>query len=377
MEQRKDGFDPHIVIVESQPKATESLRLSLDLKNQKIVYVSGAQSVLDRVEREQVDLVLIDATNFEDSMNLLRAIRSKTSEEEYLPMAFVNNTKDHTFKQEGFREGVDEIFDQNTSSEEIFIRIQKLLKARTLNKALLRQNQFLRQLERNKEEMIGMIMHDLNNPLTAIKTNLVYLLGQLQNYQEQDVVDALTDADSQTYHLQRMISNLLDITRYETGRLVLDKTSVVVRDLFEGIDRRYRSQASMKSVDLSFLVDRDLVGSFDEGLMRRVIENLLVNAFRYTPKNGKLLIEAKSDNDQLVFAVRNSGPKLSLEIQNQLFQKFDPAQEELHRHKARPGIGLYFCKIALDAHEGSIEYEQSDEWPTSFVCRVSLNTGKA
>ncbi|HEY0880915.1 MAG TPA: ATP-binding protein, partial [Archangium sp.] len=98
----------------------------------------------------------------------------------------------------------------------------------------------------------------------------------------------------------------------------------------------------------------------------RALENLCSNALRYTPAGGRIQLEAVQRDETLVFAIRNDGPTIPLEARPRLFDKYVQAGSTHENRRAGWGLGLYFVKIALDAHGGKVQVTDAPGWATSF-----------
>jgi signal transduction histidine kinase len=116
------------------------------------------------------------------------------------------------------------------------------------------------------------------------------------------------------------------------------------------------------------MAERGLTVCADSSLLRRVVENLLQNSLEYTPVNGRISLEAHQRSG-VEIAVSNTGRAIPLEARERIFEKFrrGPAASHAPGHA---GLGLYFCKRAMEAHGGSVSVAETLEWPTTFVLHL-------
>jgi signal transduction histidine kinase len=169
-----------------------------------------------------------------------------------------------------------------------------------------------------------------------------------------------------------MIDDLLILSRLEDSELPLHNEPIQVSDLLRDVLGEYVRRAAEKHVKL---LTPDLTNSrviADRGLLQRVIENLLDNSLRYTPEYGRVHIATRA-NDKVEIAVSNSGPSIPPLERQRIFEKF--ARVETRAMTCgNAGLGLYFCKRAVEALGGDIEVTETPEWPTSFVVHLPAST---
>jgi signal transduction histidine kinase len=230
-----------------------------------------------------------------------------------------------------------------------------LLRLQEQQAELARSYAEIRRLEDLRRELTGMIVHDLKNPLTGILTGLQTLrrLGENQAETRRQIVDmAIGSAQS----LFNMIQDILDVDRMESGRLELNREETDLgRVVQEAVTPLLPyAQQQQGQLDTSSLADRSLW--IDRELIRRVLVNLIGNAIRYaTP--GPIAISATpvDDGTAVVVSVRDEGPGIPLTDLSRIFDKYARVETEPRaRHKQGTGLGLAFCKLAVEAHGGRI-----------------------
>jgi signal transduction histidine kinase len=111
----------------------------------------------------------------------------------------------------------------------------------------------------------------------------------------------------------------------------------------------------------------------DRRLFPRLLDNLLSNALRYSPKGGRILLVATESKGELVLSVHNTGEVIPAADREKIFAKFQQGETETHRMFGW-GLGLYFCRLVVESHSGRITVEDVVGWPTSFVIRLPAST---
>lgn len=227
-------------------------------------------------------------------------------------------------------------------------------------------------LQADQESMTSLLVHDLRAPLAAMRANLDWVKGELPRDFDAEVLEALAEARQVTDRLAGMIGDLLNITRLEGGLLPLSRDAQPCGAMVESVHRRLLAAAHDRRVTVECEAE-DVVLEAEHGLLMRALENLASSALRYTPSGGRLRLEAKRVGPELVFAVRNDGPPISAEVRASLFEKYVQAGSTQDHRRAGWGLGLYFCKLCVDAHGGRLDVVDVEGWATSFEVRLPFN----
>lgn len=235
-------------------------------------------------------------------------------------------------------------------------RIAKALKQKKAE--LSRKNKTLKKLEQLKTDLFNMLIHDLKGPVSEVVANLDILSYTSQGENLEYVQSAQSGCDT----LFRMISDLLDITRLEDGTIPLIIEPInpnsLVKDALNGL----HGLLKIKTIESVLTLIPDTIKSpvrGDRRLLMRVLQNFIVNAISYSDYGGNIEIGCKTTHsDSIEFFVKDYGPGISEEFQQKIFDKFYQLDDSYGR-KNSTGLGLTFCKLAIDAHTGKV-YVESD-----------------
>lgn len=215
----------------------------------------------------------------------------------------------------------------------------------------------LEELLRLREELADMIVHDLRNPLGAISTALDLLKQVPVAEAETEYVTAVMGTMEQSIHrLQYLVDTLLDIARLEEG-VTLWLQPLDLHVLLEELVAEEHLLARTSGVTLENQVSVDLPAIMaDPDVLRRVMFNLLDNALRFTPAGGQVWVEARPDADAVRIEVLDTGPGIPSEEQTRIFEKFTQIQGRAASQRGS-GLGLAFCRMAVEAHGSRIWVE--------------------
>jgi signal transduction histidine kinase len=252
-------------------------------------------------------------------------------------------------------------------------QVTELTEARATIERLLvdarAQNAQMVALQADKESLTSLLVHDLRAPLGAVRANLDWVKGELPNDFDDEVISALTESRQVTDRLAGMIGDLLNITKLESGALELVRRPQPCASMLGNLHKQLAAQARGRRISVELDV-QDVVLEADHALLMRTLENIASNALRYTPSGGRIRLEARGEANEVLFAVRNDGPVIPEAARGALFDKFVQAGSAQENRRAGWGLGLYFCKLCVDAHRGHIGVQDEPGWPTSFVIRI-------
>nr|HEX4313909.1 response regulator [Kofleriaceae bacterium] len=214
-------------------------------------------------------------------------------------------------------------------------------------------------------EATALLAHDLNNGLAVALSNLQYLMEDFAPTSD-DQKDALSGTLKSLKKMSGLVANFVDIARFEDAAVKPVAAHCNVRALLASV---LETNAAALARGIEGVIDCEpaLQGRFDHALIERVLHNLIGNATRYCNAGGKIVVAGKrlhaTDGDSVMLSVTNTGPLISQELANNLFGKYARGSG------GKRGMGLYFCRLAAEAHGGRIDYEPTSIGP-SFVLRL-------
>jgi two-component system, OmpR family, heavy metal sensor histidine kinase CusS len=232
------------------------------------------------------------------------------------------------------------------------------------------QNQRLAEVQRDKERLMQLIVHDLRAPLTGLIMSLDMISASVKQG-DADALGLLDTTTSAANRLSSMIDDLLTVAKLEEGRMTALRAPTSLRDLLDQVVRTAGPVAESREAHLEIACDAELTPPLDPRLMQRLLDNLVANALRFTPPQGRVRIEGRWSGRQLVVGVHNDGPTIPDEARRRLFQKFEQASPGQDRRRGF-GLGLYLCRLVAEAHDGDIGIEDVPGFGCSVVLRLPV-----
>jgi signal transduction histidine kinase len=314
----------------------------------KVRPVPSGKLALQAAEAEAPDLILLDI-NMPEMDGYEVCTRLKEHETlSGIPVIFISALTETIDKVKAFEMGGVDYITKPFQFEEVRARVQTHL-------TLRRQFLELQELHDLRDNLTHMIVHDLRSPLTGIKGYLDLLKLDADKLDE-DGQSYINDALSGVKTLVEMISSLLDVNRLESGEMPLNK---------KDCDLTTISTDAVASLG-GLTVDRNVAQESPDGpvtiscdteLTTRVIANLLGNALKFTPSSGDVTVAVLGKDGGARVEVRDTGPGIPPEYLGRVFDKFGQVEARKERKKFSSGLGLAFCKLAVEAHGGTIGVE--------------------
>jgi signal transduction histidine kinase len=252
----------------------------------------------------------------------------------------------------------------------------KLLIRRDLE--LTKANEKLHDLDERKSEFVSIVAHQLRTPLSGIKWTLNMLIkgefGQLQSEQQAFLMKAYEN----NQRLIVLVEDMLSVDRIESGKSKFVFTEIQLLDLFDNVLFEVHANALQNNVTIEFGErpgDLPKV-SADAEQMRAVVQNLLDNAVRYTPKGGKVRIDFSKEGDSVKVAIKDNGIGIPEAEKVRIFNRFFRSRNAIRVKPDGSGLGLFIVKGIIERHGGNVWFESKEGEGTTFFFTVKTATAK-
>jgi PAS domain S-box-containing protein len=235
-----------------------------------------------------------------------------------------------------------------------------------------------RELESMRIDLSRMIVHDLRNPLTTLTTTIELLASRLRNNgmttTQAENLSLIELVQQGALDMLDMVDSLMDMSRLESGRAVLDAEAMRFPEAARKLLVRLEPLAKQRQIALQFQFEEHLPAVWaDEDMVRRVVLNLLDNALKFTPAGGQIRLEVQRESssradahDGLRCSIIDNGPGIPPEAQSHIFDRFMRTNTGGAQLRGT-GLGLAFCRLAIEAHGGSIWVEAEPGAGSTFV----------
>lgn len=344
--------DPTVLFVDDTPDNLELLGFALKKKPIIMLTATSGKECLEVAEREQPDVIVLDIQMPEmDGFETLRHLRANHKTEK-IPVIFLTASKrDPQSISEGILLGAEEYLTKPIDVDELLARVRSIYRVSLME----------RELEKVKARFMAMLVHDLRSPLAAIRASVEDLVS---HYTENTTVDkdsvvVLHTILNSTTSILNIVNDLLDLSKYQAGQIQLDKKILTIHEVVEGSLNMIGLQFKRKDIELRLEFDPDLPKIYaDQAKLEQVMNNLLSNAHKFTPSEGKVTIRATMDTTQptprMLVSVQDTGIGIPPEELPILFDHFRQASTAKLTEEKGTGLGLAICKLIVQAHGGTI-----------------------
>ncbi len=356
-----------ILIVDDEPRNLKLLSAMLADQNYRLITAQGGKLALEIASRMRPDIVLLDVMMPDiDGFEVCRRLK-KMPGIQMVPIIMVTALREKEHRIRAMQAGADDFLSKPVDRIELLVRIKSLLRIKTYADRLISshlrlrdKNRQLRDLEKTKEGLTHMIIHDLRSPLAAISGYIDLSLMMLPDDTGQ-LKKNLSSCRQHCDYLNQIIQSILDVYRMEQGNQRLNIKSLDPCKLAGEVRDQFGVQAASKQVPVELSCAELLPAvEMDPLLIKRVLGNLLDNAIRHTPKSGcvRIALDADIQTQQLLMRVSDGGPGLLPKYHDKIFNKFEQLRlRKSGEHLGSSGLGLTFCKMAVELHGGTIWVE--------------------
>lgn len=351
----QDSSPSSILVVDDTPANLEILTQMLKEKGHRPRPVPSGALAIRAAEYEPPDLILLDI-NMPEMDGFETCRRFKNSEQlKEIPVMFISARSETFDKIQAFRAGGVDYITKPFDIDEVSARIETHLKIRQLQTALESQYKELKQLEEMRDSLVHMVVHDMRSPLSVIKMALHIVHSRAENSLDEESLQDLQAAAECSDTLMVMVNNLLDVSRLEAGSVNIGDDIFIIEEVVNKVVEQFKLLTQKIVLDVSVSPTIPACQG-DAQMIERVVANLLGNAIKFTQAGQKISIGACKEGDLVVISVVDEGPGIAEEFQDKIFEKFGQVSQSKERSPST-GLGLSFCKLAVEAHGGQIQVE--------------------
>jgi len=265
----------------------------------------------------------------------------------------------------GYNAGVDEYIMKPVNLQELIARIKAGARIVSLEQKLTEKQQELSGINQLKNKFIGIVAHDLRNPIISVRGFSELLLKNPSSFSDEQN-EFLNIIHSTSRNMLAMINDLLDISRIESGKMQLSLIPGSLNNLILERIKIISLQATKKHITIHKDLSSISEIAFDADRVGQAVDNLISNAIKFSPFGANVYLKLKSDGATVKFSVTDEGPGIPLEEQHLLFSEF-------HRLSIRPtggetstGLGLAIAKKIIEAHDGRITFDTQEGLGSTF-----------
>ena len=347
-----------ILVVDDTPANLRVLSRLLSDNNYKVRPVPNGTLALEAVKAAPPDLILLDIRmpNM-DGYEVCKILKQDDNTRD-IPVIFISAMHELEDKVKGFEAGAVDFVTKPFQEGEVLIRLQTHLTIRRQGQRLAEQYDELRGLEIMRETLIQMIVHDLNNPLHGILGFARLISTELQDRGEDKVIEYAEAIVGSSRTIIDMIRAILDVSKIESEEMKLDIAQVDPQPVIEEVQVGLKPHLVQKEITIELALAPNLPAvRADPEILRRILVNLIGNAIKFSSEGGTIVLSASEEKDSVHFSVSDEGPGIPDQYRDKIFEKYGQIESRSSGRKYSTGLGLTFCKMAVEAQGGSVGVE--------------------
>ena len=342
-----------ILVVDDTPANLQVLVGMLKERGHRVRPVLEGRLALRAAKAEVPDLVLLDI-NMPD-MNGFEVCEQLKADPKLAdtPVIFISGNNETADKVRAFSVGGVDYVTKPFQMAEVEARVATHLELRRKRRELQESYEALRRLESLRDSLVHMVVHDLRSPLAAISACLEVIKWDAEEQHRRELASDVETALHATRTIIRLVNSVLDVSKMEGTEMRLQfapsDIAAVARESVDELESLVGTRLLVRDwpdEPVMALVDRDVVA--------RVMQNLLGNALKFTPSAGSITVAVEANDDMVRVAVSDTGPGIPREYRERVFEKFGQVEAASHGQKFSTGLGLTFCRLAVEAHGGRI-----------------------
>jgi two-component system sensor histidine kinase/response regulator len=367
---------PRILVVDDIVKNLQVVGTMLRNEGYDVMPATSGRQALERLRTELPDLILLDLMMPEmDGLEVCVGLKSDPATQQ-IPVIFLTASNEMEHLVKGFAAGAVDYVTKPFNAPELLARVRTHLE-------LKHARQQLRQMNDEKNEFMGIVAHDLRNPLGAVKGYAELISEETEALQLADTPESersrvelrqcsarIREASSR---MAEMVQNLLDANRIERGEMKLQLASTDLSPLVSSVVEVQRGRAAAKQQIFHLQYEPGPVNvAVDPSVMVQVLENLVSNAIKYSPPGKTIFVRLKKQLGVARCEVQDEGPGLSMEDQKKLFGKFARLSAKPTGDEHSTGLGLSIVKKMVEAMGGKVWCESELGKGATFVVQLPL-----
>ena len=360
-----------ILVVDDESKNRELLRDLLEVNGYAVIEAADGIAALETVKADVCDVILLDVMMPRlDGLEVCRRLKQAPLTAP-IPVLLVTALTEKEQRLQGIEAGANDYLTKPIDRRDVLLRVRNAFSAKRLYDQVQEDLAKLRELEKLRENLTHMIIHDMRSPLMSILGMLELGLMQESAQNDSELKADLTAATNSAKQLADMVTGLLDVSRLEEGKMPLH---IGVCNLNEIVTKGVRLLAGLteeREVSILSCTDASAMPC-DPELIERVVANLVSNSLKHTPRGAAITVSIAVTVDTVRVAVCDTGSGIPPEYHRRIFEKFGQVEGRKEGRKGSTGLGLTFCKLAVEAHGGQIGVESAVGQGSTFWFTLPL-----
>jgi two-component system, sensor histidine kinase and response regulator len=350
-----------IMIVDDELSMRTYVQMMLEPQGYDLILLENGLELLDELSKPNIpDLIILDVIMpMMSGFDACRKIKANPRWQ-HIPIILVTVLETKEAILQGMEAGADDFLQKPVNFHELQARVRSMLRIKN-------QYDELEKILHLREELSNMVIHDMSSPITLIQLHIALLEEQLTDPKQREHLEMIQVAAER---LDSFTNDMLMMAKLEHSKLRVNLSEVEINEVILNAEKHFSIMAKSKGIELKLeLPEQPLKLFLDQHLFNRVVANLLTNAIQYSPPQSKVVLRLQNINKHLKLQIIDEGVGIPEIDRERIFNKFEVVELKKKGIK-QIGLGLTFCKMAVDAHGGKI-YAQENQ-PTGSIFTVEI-----
>lgn len=318
---------------------------------------------LELAKEDPPDLIILDIIMPEiDGFEVLEKLKDD-SRTKRIPVIIITSLEDEKERIKGLERGASDFLTKPINRLELYARIRSLLHPKLLYDALENSYLQMEQLQDQKEALTNLLVNDMKNILTVLNGNLYMARKCMAGEEEEKSKKLIEESEECCFGLMSMVSDVLNIARLEEEKFPLNRERLDLAEEVVATLKQLLVVARSEKRDLTWNVPSPCTAVFDREIVQRVLTNLVLNAVHHAPEESEVQVDFQIVEEVAKVAVHDQGPGIPAEYHQTIFDRFSQVGRGETSGNGGHGLGLTFCKLAVEAHGGKIYVAKESSEP--------------
>ncbi len=370
---------PVILIVDDIEMNRELLNEIITILGYETLEAKDGHGALDLMDKWVPDLVLLDIVMPDiDGYEVLDSMK-RSERLRHVPVIMITGIDAVDSAVHCLERGADDYMTKPVNQTLLKARIAGCLEKKRwhdveqkLHNEIAASYDALLSAEKARDSLAHMIVHDLNSPLSAIYGYAQIISLEAQKLNNNNISEYSTKINTSVKTMITLTQSILDISKMENGKMPVSLNPLNICEILKGVGDEFRPLTDKKQIKFSYSsVQDEIIVNADDGLMKRIFQNLLSNAFKHTKHGTEVSCSTKIDGPDTIITISDNGDGIALKHVNRVFDKFFQVESNKAGKSYGVGLGLAFCKMAIEAQGGTIWVESEVGKGSNFCIKLS------
>lgn len=357
-----------VLAVDDTPGNLRVLVDSLGGAGHEVLVATDGTSAIETAHYAKPDLILLDVMMPDiDGYETCQQLKSDASTAR-IPVIFMTALSETSEKIKAFELGAVDYITKPFEQAELLARVNTHLTINRLRTDLENRNTELEELNKLKNEFMGMAAHDVRNPLASVVACADLVDAMIDSAPTEKIRSFVHQISGAAKRINAIITNLLDVNTIDSGERKLNIAPRELNGILDRVVLQNSHKAREKNIEImSVMAGANLCASIDENATEQILDNIISNAVKYSPPGKKVYIRLDSDKQHVRVKVRDEGPGIPAEDQAQMYGKFCRLTPKPTAGEPSTGLGLWIVKELTEAMKGTVTCESKVGEGTVFV----------